>query len=55
MQVLPALAAEMEKHMKEKPKMDLSKVVLSPMPGVVKAVYVEVGQMIGEGLGINKL
>ena len=35
--------------MKEKPQLDLTKVVLSPMPGVVKGVSVEVGQMVGEG------
>ena len=48
---MPALAADLTKHMKEKPKVDLSKVVLSPMPGVVRAVSVEVGQVVGEGLG----
>ena len=47
--VLPELAAKLQVHMKEKPKLDLSKLVLSPMPGVVKSVSVEVGQMVGEG------
>ena len=48
--VLPAKVAELSAYMKEKPKIDTSKVVLSPMPGVVKSVSVEVGQLIGEGL-----
>ncbi|TRY77275.1 hypothetical protein TCAL_10366 [Tigriopus californicus] len=48
--VIPAHAAELRKYMKEKPKLDLSKVILSPMPGVVKAISVEIGQMVGEGL-----
>ena len=41
--------ASFRQYMKEKPKLDLTKVVLSPMPGVVKGVSVEVGQMVGEG------
>merc|ERR1719334_411675 len=41
--------AALRQYMKEKPKLDLTKVVLSPMPGVVKGVSVEVGQMVGEG------
>ena len=41
--------ASFSQYMKEKPKLDLTKVVLSPMPGVVKGVSVEVGQMVGEG------
>jgi propionyl-CoA carboxylase alpha chain len=49
--VQPALAADLKHHMKEKPKLDLSRVVLSPMPGVVKSVSIEVGQMVGEGQG----
>ena len=48
--VLPTEAADLSMHMKEKPKVDTSKVVLSPMPGVVKSVAVEVGQLVGEGL-----
>ena len=48
---MPARAGSLKRHMKEKPKLDLSKVVLSPMPGVVKSVAVEVGQMVGEGIG----
>jgi len=41
--------AGFRQFMKEKPQLDLTKVVLSPMPGVVKGVCVEVGQMVGEG------
>ena len=48
--VIPTKAAELSMYMKEKPKIDTSKVVLSPMPGVVKSVAVEVGQLVGEGL-----
>jgi propionyl-CoA carboxylase alpha chain len=48
--VIPTKAAELSMHMKEKPKLDTSKVVLSPMPGVVKSIAVEVGQLVGEGL-----
>ena len=49
--VMPVLAGHLKQHMKEKPKLDTSRVILSPMPGVVKAISVEVGQMVGEGLG----
>ena len=48
--VLPTKAAELSMYMREKPKVDTSKVVLSPMPGVVKSIAVEVGQLVGEGL-----
>lgn len=48
--VVPTKAAELNMYMKEKPKLDTSKVVLSPMPGVVKSIAVEVGQLVGEGL-----
>ena len=47
--VFPTKAAELSIHMKEKPKIDTSKVVLSPMPGVVKSIAVEVGDLVGEG------
>ncbi|EFX88799.1 hypothetical protein DAPPUDRAFT_187192 [Daphnia pulex] len=36
-------------HMLEKPKVDVSKVVLSPMPGVVKSVNVKAGDSVSEG------
>jgi len=42
---MPQNAAKYRHHMKEKPKLDLSKVIISPMPGVVKSVAVEVGQV----------
>ena len=48
--VVPTKAAELSMYMREKPKIDTSKVVLSPMPGVVKSIAVEVGQLVGEGL-----
>jgi len=48
--VMPKAAAQYRHYMKAKPKVDLSKVVISPMPGVVKSVSVEVGQLVGEGL-----
>ena len=32
-QIIPQIAAKYRVHMKEKPKLDLSKLVLSPMPG----------------------
>ena len=32
--------------MKEKPKLDLSSVVIAPMPGAIKEVKVTVGQMV---------
>lgn len=47
--ILPETGASYLKHMKEKPKLDLSSVVISPMPGAIKAVNVEVGQMVSEG------
>jgi len=35
--------------MPAKVKLDLSSVVLSPMPGIVKSIAVEVGQRVSEG------
>lgn len=35
--------------MPEKPKVDVSKVVISPMPGLVKSVSCKVGDAVGEG------
>lgn len=49
--VFPGHVAELKVHMKEKPKLDTSKLIMSPMPGVVRAVSVELGQIVGEGLG----
>lgn len=42
-------AFKMLKHMPEKKEIDLSSVVLSPMPGIVKSIAVEVGQKVIEG------
>ena len=47
--LVPEHVAQFKKYMKEKPKLDISKVIIAPMPGTVKSVSVEVGQMIGEG------
>ncbi|CAG8517950.1 23316_t:CDS:10, partial [Racocetra persica] len=43
---------ELSQHMIEKPKQDLSKVILSPMPGSVVSVAVEAGDMVAEGTEI---
>ncbi|KAJ2957815.1 hypothetical protein NQZ79_g6558 [Umbelopsis isabellina] len=40
---------ELSKYMIEKPKQDMAKFILSPMPGSVVSVAVEVGQTIAEG------
>jgi propionyl-CoA carboxylase alpha chain len=32
-----------------KPKLDLSAQILSPMPGIVKSIAVQVGQKVNEG------
>ena len=37
------------KYMKPKPKIDLSSQILSPMPGIVKSIAVQVGQKVLEG------
>ncbi|CAI4228728.1 unnamed protein product [Auanema sp. JU1783] len=47
--VLPDSAIEYLQHMKEKPKVDLSTVILAPMPGAIKNVSVKVGDMVAEG------
>ncbi|VDD87329.1 unnamed protein product [Enterobius vermicularis] len=49
MKVMPALADSLLKHMKEKPKMDLSSVVIAPMPGAIKSVSAKPGMMVTEG------
>ena len=41
--------AKYAKYMKEKPKLDVDKIIMAPMPGTVKSVSVEVDQIIGEG------
>uniref|UniRef100_A0A914W9A9 propionyl-CoA carboxylase n=1 Tax=Plectus sambesii TaxID=2011161 RepID=A0A914W9A9_9BILA len=47
--LMPRLAAELLKYMPEKKKMDMSRVICAPMPGMIKSVSVEVGQMVAEG------
>lgn len=47
--VLTEVAADFSKLMPEKPKVDVSKVVSAPMPGVIKSVSCEVGKMVSEG------
>ncbi|CAD5235612.1 unnamed protein product [Bursaphelenchus xylophilus] len=47
--IYPQSVSGLLKYMKEKPKLDLSSVILAPMPGAVKAVHVEVGQEVNEG------
>ncbi len=42
----------MLKYMPEKKEIDLSSVVISPMPGIVKSIAVEVGQEVFEGIEI---
>ncbi|TPX33612.1 hypothetical protein SmJEL517_g03559 [Synchytrium microbalum] len=39
----------LSKYMKEKPKLDLSKVVLAPMPGTVVSMAAKVGDVVAEG------
>ncbi|KAJ1967960.1 hypothetical protein IWQ62_001535, partial [Dispira parvispora] len=48
-QVLSATQSHLSKYMKEKAPLDLSKVVLSPMPGRVVSINVKVGDVIAEG------
>ena len=40
------------KYMPEKKHVDLSSHVISPMPGIVKSVAVEIGQMVNDGAEI---
>jgi len=47
--VRTARAAELAKHMLEKVPPDTSKMLLCPMPGLVAAISVEVGQEVEEG------
>ncbi|GMS91969.1 hypothetical protein PENTCL1PPCAC_14144, partial [Pristionchus entomophagus] len=47
--VLPEHAQHYVKHMLPKPKLDLSSVLISPMPGAIKSVLVKVGDMVSEG------
>jgi propionyl-CoA carboxylase alpha chain len=43
------LQHELSVHMKEKEKMDLTKMILSPMPGICVSVNVKVGDEVVEG------
>lgn len=43
---MPSLAADYLQYMHDKPKIDLSSVILAPMPGMIKTVNVTVGQMV---------
>lgn len=47
--VCTPIAAEMHKRLPEKEKPDLSKLIISPMPGLVVSVDVTVGQDVQEG------
>nr|KAG5687923.1 hypothetical protein BaRGS_014372 [Batillaria attramentaria] len=47
--VLDDFAAEMQRLMPEKKEVDLSTLILAPMPGMLKSVDVEVGQEVAEG------
>jgi len=47
--VLPSRAAALSHLMPVKAPVDTSRTILSPMPGVVKAVAVQVGDRVGEG------
>jgi propionyl-CoA carboxylase alpha chain len=49
MAVRTARAMELEKHMIPKPEVDLSKVLLSPMPGALISVSVEEGDIVEDG------
>ncbi|PIC47168.1 hypothetical protein B9Z55_006612 [Caenorhabditis nigoni] len=48
-QVLPEQAVKYLQYMEENTKVDLSTVVLSPMPGAIKNVNVKPGDMVSEG------
>ena len=48
--LVPSHVVKFKKFMKEKPKLNVDKVIIAPMPGTVKSVSVEVGQTIGEGM-----
>ena len=50
--VCTPMAAELHKRLPEKEKPDLSKLIISPMPGLVVSVEVEVGQDVQAGEAI---
>jgi len=47
--VLPHTAAELKHFMPVKEAIDTSRTILSPMPGVVRSISVQVGDKVGEG------
>lgn len=47
--VVSAMAQQFLSMMPEKPEADASKMVVSPMPGLVKSVTCNVGDMVAEG------
>jgi len=47
--VLPQEAEALDKYMLIKKKVDTSKFIIAPMPGMIKSVSVTVGQMVVEG------
>ncbi|KAJ3104941.1 hypothetical protein HDU97_008689 [Phlyctochytrium planicorne] len=47
--VLTRTQANLRKYMKEKPKLDLTSMILSPMPGSVVSVAVKEGDVVAEG------
>jgi len=47
--VLPQTAAQLRHFMPVKAVIDTSRTILSPMPGVVRSISVQVGDQVGEG------
>ena len=47
--VCTPLTASLHARLPEKPKPDTSKLIISPMPGLVVSVDVEIGQTVEEG------
>ena len=50
--VCTPMAADLHKRLPEKEKPDLSKLIISPMPGLVVSVDIELGQSVQEGEGV---
>lgn len=46
--ILPKLAADLLKLMPKKAKPDVSKLIKSPMPGLVKSVSCKIGDLVTE-------
>ncbi|KAI9297300.1 hypothetical protein K502DRAFT_301150 [Neoconidiobolus thromboides FSU 785] len=47
--VLSSLQKELNQYMKEKPKLDLNKFLISPMPGSIVSIAVKEGDTVAEG------